>query len=276
MNTELTVADIEPLVRLHGRIVVCLVVRAQGSVPRQAGARMAVLPDGTTVGTIGGGLFEAQVVAAAAEARRTGQSVVKLYDFREVGSSPDAFGAICGGEAEVFLEVMGRPDALLVVGGGHCGRALARAATLLGGFEVMLLEDRPDFSDGAGLPESVTVVPVDAGYTDLAARAGPHSYIALVSRGAATDEAALRAVISADAPYLGMMGSRRKARLVLDNLRRDGVEEAQLARVHAPIGLEIGAETPAEIAISILAQIIAVRAGVLIAAQTKTLESKSL
>lgn len=274
MNTELTITDIAPLVRQHGRIVVCLIVRAQGSIPRQAGARMAVLPDGTTVGTIGGGLFESQVAAAAAEARQAGQSVLKKYDFREIGTSPDAFGAICGGQAEVFLEVLGRPDEILVVGGGHCGQALAHAAALVGSFQVVLLEDRPDFSDSAGLPGSVTVVPVDEQYAALAARVGPSSYVALVSRGAATDEAALRAVIGLDAPYLGMMGSRRKARLVLENLRRDGVDPARLARVHTPIGLEIGAETPAEIAISILSQIIAVRAG-LLAAQSYTEEKQN-
>ena len=259
--STVTFAELDALVRRHGRIVACLVVRAQGSVPRKAGARMAVLPDGGTRGTVGGGLFESLVRADALAALAAGQSVVKKYDFRETGTTPEAFGAVCGGWAELFLEVVVVPDHLLIVGGGHCGRALAGAAALLGGFEVTLTDDRPEFADDGEGPAGVSVVRAAPDFGDLPARVHARTFVVLVSRGAGTDEQALRQVLGTDPAYIGMMGSRRKARTVLDRLRADGVPAERLARVHAPIGLSIGAETPAEIAVSILAQIIAVRAG---------------
>ena len=257
----MTHAEIDSLLRQHGRLVVCLVTRAQGSVPRKAGARMAVLPDGRTNGTVGGGLFESLVVADALSALAGGNSLVKKYDFRERGLTPEAFGAVCGGWAELFLEVVSVPDELLIVGGGHCGRALAQAATLLGDFQVTLADDRPEQIEARLMPEAVTVIRLAPDQADLPLLVRAHTYVVLVSRGAETDEMALRRIIYSPAPYIGMMGSRRKVRTVLDRLKADGICEEHLARVHAPIGLAIGAESPAQIAVSILAQIIAVRSG---------------
>lgn len=257
----MTHAEIDTLLQQHGRLVVCLVTRAQGSVPRKAGARMAVLPDGRTQGTVGGGLFESLVTADALTALANGDSVVKKYDFREKGATPEAFGAVCGGWAELFLEVVSVPDQLLIVGGGHCGRALARAAALLGDFQVTLADDRAEQAEEGELPGGVARVRLAPDLSDLPAHVGPRTFVALVSRGAATDELALRRVIDSPSPYIGMMGSRRKVRIVLDSLKAEGIGEERLAHVHAPLGLAIGAETPAQIAVSILAQIIAVRAG---------------
>ena len=260
LSDTLNYDRLDALVREHGRLVVCTVVRCQGSVPRRVGSRMAVLPNGETRGTVGGGLFEAWVTADALAALTSGESVLKAYDFREEGASPDAFGAVCGGNLDLFLEVVSVPDRLLIVGGGHCGRALARAAVLLGTFQVTLVDDRPAFAAPGELPQAVTTVLSPPGFPDLAARVGPDTSVVLVSQGFATDLDALRHVVGTDAAYLGMMGSRRKVRHVLDALTVEGVSADALARVHAPIGLEIGAETPAEIAVSILAQIISVRA----------------
>jgi len=257
----MTHAEIDSLLREHGRLVVCLVTRAQGSVPRKAGTRMAVLPDGSAQGTVGGGLFESLVVGDALAVLGSGESVVKKYDFREKGLAPEAFGAVCGGWAELFLEVVSLPDQLLIVGGGHCGRALAQAAALLGDFAVTLADDRPEQSGGAVMPQAVQIIRLAADQADLPGRVGPNTYIALVSRGVDTDALALKWVINSPAPYIGMMGSRRKVRTVMDRLKADGIPEELLSRVYAPIGLAIGADSPAQIAISILAQIIAVRAG---------------
>lgn len=258
MNYE----DVAALLRQHGRLVVCLVVRAQGSVPRKVGARMAVLPDGSTWGTIGGGLFESLVAADALAALAAGKSLWKRYDFRETGTTPEAFGAVCGGWAEMLLEIVSVPDQLLIVGGGHCGRALARAAALLGDFQVTLADDRAEQKDGGSLPDGLCCVRLAPDLADLPSLVGLRTFVALVSRGAATDALALRRVLDTSAPYIGMMGSRRKVRTVLDELKAEGMSGERLARVHAPIGLAIGAETPAEIAVSIIGQIIAVRAGV--------------
>lgn len=253
-----TYAQIDDWLRRYGRLVICTVIRKQGSVPRQVGARMVVLPDGTAHGTVGGGLFESLARDEALAALRDGESRIKSYDFRESGASPDAFGAVCGGNADLFFEVASTPEHLLIVGGGHCGRALARAAALLDRFRITLADERPESEATTDdLPDTVTRLHTTEHYEELPALVGPDTYVVLVSQGAVTDERALRQVIRSDVRYLGMMGSRKKVRTVLDHLRADGIDETLLARVNAPIGLEIGADTPAEIAVSILAQIIA-------------------
>lgn len=263
-SRDITYGDIENWLQEHGWLVVCTVVRTQGSVPRRVGARMVVLPDGTAYGTVGGGLFESLAMQEARAALEAGKSYVKTYDFREVGSSPQAFGAICGGTADVFYEVASLPEHLLIVGGGHCGRALAQAATLLGRFRVTLADERlpgEALSELPPLPDNVTTVSLTGAYAELSALIDPATYVVLVSQGATTDEKALRQVINTPARYLGMMGSRKKVRTVLDHLREDGFDAALLEKVHAPVGLEIGAETPEEIAIAILAQIIQISRG---------------
>ncbi len=240
-------------------LVAATVVRTSGSVPRRTGAKMLIYPDGRTRGSVGGGLFESLVVRDALGALGCGQSVTRGYSFNPEGAGPQAFGAVCGGRAEVFLEVLMPPDRLLIVGGGHCGRALARMASLLD-FSITVVDDRAEYARPEDFPfpnvESVLQLPPDfAGLPTPDER----SYVVLISKGFVTDEAALRRVLDTPAAYIGMIGSKRKREVVYTNLRADGVPEEKLARVHAPIGLEIGAETPEEIAISILAQIIQVR-----------------
>lgn len=259
-SQNISYPDIAALLLSHPRLVVCSVVRVQGSVPRRLGSRMVVLPDGQALGTVGGGLFESLVTADALQALAERKSKNKRYDFREIGASAEAFGAICGGNLDMFLEVVTMRKRLLIVGGGHCGRALARAAALLDDFDILLVEDRPGYAERDGLPPAVAIELMPPGWPDLAAQVTPDTYIALVSQGAQTDQAALRQVAESSAAYIGMMGSRKKVRTVLDALIAEGVPAAVLARVHAPIGLEIHSETPAEIAVAILAQIISLRA----------------
>ena len=258
----LTFARLDELLRTHRRLVVCTVVRTQGSVPRRASARMAVLPGGVVEGTIGGGRFESIAIEEAQAVLDDSVSRLRRYDFRPEGASPDAIGAICGGQVEVFFEFVGAAHHLLIVGGGHCGRALARAAALLDDWRITLVEERPEHAHRGDLPLAVALVAAASNYENLAPLVDADTDVVLVSQGADSDERALRRVADSDARYIGMMGSRKKARTVLDNLRRDGFAEASLARVHAPVGLEIGSETPAEIAVSILAQIIATRRNV--------------
>ncbi len=247
--------------------------------PRRIGAKMLVYPDGRTRGTVGGGLFEALIVRDALDALANAQSTTRAYSFNPVEperaashaadedaprrtrrAGAEAFGAVCGGQAEIFLEVIMPSDRLLIVGGGHCGRALARAASLLD-FSVVVADDRAEFARVEDFPfanvKGVLHLPADfAGLPE----ADERTFVVLVSKGFVTDEAALRRVLDSPAAYIGMIGSRRKREVVFDRLRADGIAPEKLARVHAPIGLEIGAETPAEIAVSILAEIIQVRA----------------
>ena len=241
-------------------VVTATVVKENGSVPRRTGAKMLVYWDGRSIGSVGGGLFESLVVSHALDALKAGRSETRTYSFNPKGAGPQAFGAICGGRADVFLEVIMPPDRLIIVGGGHCGQALAKAASLLD-FSITVVDDREEYT----LPElyeltnvgSILHVPPD--YAGLP-EPDENTYVALVTKGFITDEAALRRVIDSPAPYIGMIGSRRKRDEVFNNLRKDGVSEEKLESVHAPIGLNIGSDSPEEIAISILAEIIQVRA----------------
>ena len=241
-------------------VVIATVVRDAGSVPRRSGAKMLVFPDGRASGTIGGGIFEQLVIRDALAALQQQQSVTKNYSFNPKGTNKEAFGAVCGGRAEVFLEVVLPADRLLVFGGGHCGRALAQAASLLD-FTIVVADDREEYSrpDDYAFPgvESVLHLPPDLRGLPVP---DAQTYVVLVSKGFLTDEAALRRVIDSPAAYVGMIGSMKKRETVFNRLRADGIAEALLDKVHAPIGLDIGAETPAEIAVSILAEIVQFRA----------------
>lgn len=239
--------------------VVATVVRDSGSVPRGTGAKMLVYEDGRTLGTVGGGLFESLVVRDALELLASGRSETRIYSFNPEGTMPHSFGAVCGGRAEIYFDVAVPPEMLLIVGGGHCGRALAEAASLLD-FSIVIADDRAEFArpEDFAFPNIASVLHLPADFAGLP-EPDNRTYVALVSKGYVTDEAALRRVIDSPAAYIGMIGSRRKRDIVFDRLRADGVSEEKLSRVRSPIGLEIEAETPQEIAVSILAEIIAAR-----------------
>jgi xanthine dehydrogenase accessory factor len=242
------------------KFAIATIIRDSGSVPRRSGARMLIFEDGTTQGTIGGGAFELNVIREALAALATGQCATREYSFNPVGTSPDAIGAVCGGRVEVFLEAVMPTDRLLIVGGGHCGRALAQAASLLG-FAIVVADDRAEFArrEDFSFPGVEQIVHIAYDFHDLP-EPDAQTYVVLVTRGFETDQAALRQVVNSSAAYIGMIGSQKKRHQVFANLREQGVSANALARVHVPVGLDIGAQTPAEIAVSILAQIIQIRA----------------
>ena len=250
--------DLPRLLERHGRLAMATVVSAVGSTPRETTARMLILPDGTTTGTIGGGKFESLVVA---DARKLldghGLPFTRDYDFVPTGEN--AFGAVCGGTASVLLEIVERAPRLLVVGAGHCGRALARAA-VFSGYEVTVTDERAEQLDPAAFPPGASLVHVKTDYSDLPLP-GPEDFVALVSRGHVTDGLAFRRLRHTPMAYLGMIGSKAKRKALFDELRAEGFTDEELNRAHNPIGLPIGAESPEEIAISIVAELIARRRG---------------
>jgi xanthine dehydrogenase accessory factor len=232
------------------------VVSAVGSTPRETTARMLILPDGTTTGTIGGGKFESLVVLDARKLLEGhGLPFTREYAFTPTGEN--AFGAVCGGTATVLLEIVERAPRLLVVGAGHCGRALARAATF-SGYEVTVADERAGQLDPAAFPAGATLVCVKADYSDLPLP-GPDDFVALVSRAHVTDGLAFRRLRQTPVAYLGMIGSKAKRKALFDELRAEGFAEDELNRAKNPIGLDIGAESPEEIAIAIVAELIATR-----------------
>jgi xanthine dehydrogenase accessory factor len=217
---------------------------------------MLLLPDGTTRGTIGGGKFESLVLADAKRLLED-HGLPFTRDYAFVPTGENAFGAVCGGTAKVLLEIVEKPPRLLVVGAGHCGRALARAAAF-SGYEVTVADEREEQLDPAAFPPGTRLARVKDDYSDLPLP-GPRDFVAIVSRGHVTDGLAFRRLRRVPVAYLGMIGSKAKRKALFDELRKEGFTEDELNRAKNPIGLDIGAESPEEIAIAIVAELIVKR-----------------
>ncbi len=247
--------------RAGRRAGLATVVRSSGSTPRSAGARLLLLADGTTVGSIGGGAFEALAIADLRELllRADPEPAVKRYTFTETGE--DALGMACGGTAEVLLEILDAGPRLVLFGAGHVGVAVARLAASVG-FRPQLVDDREDACDAARALGVGEVHRCDADWTGGFPPVDAEAYVAVVTRCHRTDRLALRAVLRGPARWVGLIGSRRKRRVIFEELRgEDGIPVEALERVRCPIGLPIGGETPEEIAVSIVAELIQERTG---------------
>jgi xanthine dehydrogenase accessory factor len=264
----------------RGRLALATVLETRGSGPSRIGRRFLIFEDGTFRGTIGGGPFEALVVADAGALFREDRAshprgeldpvrLLKWYDFfeREIesGELREPTNMICGGSARVSIELLKASPSLVILGGGHVGTALARLARDLG-YDITVGDDREEYVRRERFPPGVKAVRTTRNY-ELPATAlspGRDRYVAVVSRCWETDLAALRPWLVPAAPaarYLGLIGSARKVRGVLERLSAEGVPHEKLSEIRGPIGLSIGAVTPEEIAVSILAEVTAVRRG---------------
>ena len=223
--------------------VLATVIEINGASPAKVGAQIVLLNDSTAVGTVGGGKLEAAILADARAALRDGQPRLTHYTLSEEG--PDAIGTLCGGEVRVFVQPYLPLPELVIVGGGHIGQPL-KVMGEAAGFDVIVV----DVEAGRASVPALDAVSLSA-----------DSYVVLITTDHVSDEAALRQVIASPARYIGMIGSRAKCQTILDHLRADGTTDEALARVYAPIGLDLGGPTPQEIAVAILAEIIAVRRG---------------
>lgn len=234
------------------------VAATRGSVPRAPGSKMLVYASGAFTGTIGGGKFESLVIEDARQQMREKQPLLKNYPLHE--SSPESFGAICGGEATVLIEPQALSEAIFLIGGGHCALAISNLALECGLF-VTVVDDRVEVLKN--FPAQTMIVSDVAPSNFIASREWqPDEALAIVSRHHEIDREALAAALKTHgAGYIGMIGSDRKVKRVFDQLRQLGVSEGSLARVYAPLGLDIGADSPAEIAISVVAEILAVLRG---------------
>jgi xanthine dehydrogenase accessory factor len=234
------------------------ITSTQGSTPQRVGARMLVFADGRTVGTIVGGCYENDAAGKAREAIKTRKAGVARYDLSDDVAGEN--GLICGGRMDVFIEPLDPSPRLLVVGAGHVSQHVAGMAAAVG-FRVGVLDDREAFANRDRFPsaDEVTV----AGIADFLQSADlpASAFVVVVTRGHAHDLAAVRALAGRPLRYLGMIGSRAKVARVFEALRAEGVPPDWLDEVHAPIGLQIGAVTPEEIAVSIVAELVAVRRG---------------
>jgi len=234
--------------------VVATVVSVGGSTPRGAGAKMIVYADGRTLGTVGGGAVESAVIERAKALAGSRDPVLLSFDL-----GPDV-GMACGGRMDVFLEPVSAGARAVVIGGGHCGQAVAAAARQAG-FRVTVVDDREDMVTAERFPGAERRV---AGGVEAVGGLGidGETFVVVVTRGHRFDQEWVKAVLPFAPRYLGMIGSEEKVRASFAGLARDGVPAEAIERVHAPIGLDIGAETPDEIAVSVVAEMIAVRHGV--------------
>ena len=233
-------------------------VRSNGSTPQRTGAKMLVYADGRTVGTIGGGCYENDALGKAREAIASGKPRLVRYDLND--AFVEESGLICGGQMEVYIDPLAPQAELFIIGAGHVGWHLARAAQDVG-FRIHVVDDREKFANVERFPGAAEIVVEDIGEWLHRIELPAAAYVVVVTRGHTHDFEALRALAAREVRYVGLIGSRAKVARIFDALENEGMPGECLARVHAPIGLDIGAVSPAEIAVSILAELIAVRRG---------------
>jgi xanthine dehydrogenase accessory factor len=239
-----------------GEAALATIVSATGSTPREKGAKMLVKADGSILGTIGGGSLEAHVIKEAIKA--IGEGRPRQFHFSLNAKDVEEEGMLCGGEAEVFIEPILTPPTLYIFGGGHISLPLAKMGKLLG-FKIAVIDDRAEFANADRFPEADTILAEDFSKSFPKLKIDKSSYIVIVTRNHQYDDMVLEWAAGTKAKYIGMIGSKTKTKAVFSHLIAKGIAKEQLARVHAPIGLEINAQTPEEIAVSILAEIIKVR-----------------
>jgi xanthine dehydrogenase accessory factor len=245
------------LERVNGAGVLCTIIESQGSTPRGVGSKMLVYPDGSIIGTVGGGEVENRVVDEALKSLKEGKPQILSYSMVDPSRGDPG---VCGGQLEVFLEPILPAPTLLLIGGGHVGQAVAHLAKWLG-FRVIVSDDRPEFCSPEAIPDGDDFYPVAMAELPQEFKITPWTYIVLTTRGSDVDVAGLPGLLSSDAAYIGVIGSMRRWQLTRKQLIDAGIDAQMLNRVHSPIGLELNAETPREIAISIMAEILMLRDG---------------
>ncbi len=252
-NEGRTVLEAALAAQREGRAAALVtVITTQGSVPRQPGSKMLVWEDGQIVGTVGGGEMEATCIQEAQAALLDGQTRLLRYNLNDLASGDPG---VCGGTVQLFVEPLTPPPTVIVIGCGHVGKAVAELAKWTN-LRVVVADDRPGYATPEQIPGMDAYI--EAPLPDLIAqlKITTQTCVAALTRGLPVDRGLIPALLKTNAPYIGLIGSRRRWALTVQALVEDGLSERELARVHAPIGLDIGAETPKEIALSILAEII--------------------
>lgn len=236
-------------------VALATVTDVEGSAPQDPGAAMLVREDGSTEGTIGGGTVEELTREAAVEAIEERQSRTERWELRPSGNT----GMVCGGEMTVFVNVLPGSQRLVIAGGGHIAVPLSGMATEMG-YEVFVVDDREEYAD----PDRFRDAEVYHGdYDEGVAEFGvtPNTAVVVASRSGTFDRVAAREALERDAYYVGLVASEDKADHVRDGLREDGIDDEQLDRLHAPVGLPVGGSAPEDVALSILAELNRVRHG---------------
>jgi xanthine dehydrogenase accessory factor len=249
----------EEIVQLRGagrRGAVATIVNVRGSIPSFETAKMLVRDDGSIFGTVGGGCVEAEVWQAAREVMENEKPRTLTFNLNQ--NPKYDTGLVCGGTLDIFIEPVLPPATLYIFGAGHVALSLYRTAKTAG-FDVNVVDDRESYANRERFPDAKQVIAED--FDRAMARINPNetSYIVIVTRGHHDDMRVLRWAVQTQARYIGMIGSKRKTITIFKELVKEGIPEHLFERVHAPVGLDIGAITPEEIAVAITAELIAVR-----------------
>lgn len=252
--------------RIFSQILDCLnqrepvalvtVIETKGSAPASPGNKMLVFKDGSIEGSVGGGPLEKMAIEKAQEAIDNKQCYLTTSDLNNEDAK--SLGMVCGGQAKLFIEPITNSPKLILVGGGHIARELARLAHPLD-FQITVIDDREAFANATNFPWVDEVVCDQIERALMTHEIDENTYVVIVTRGHAHDQQALEQVINSKAQYIGMIGSKNKIHAVFDNMKEKGFTDAQLENVYAPIGLNLGGNSPSEIAVSIIAEIIQVK-----------------
>src|SRR5215467_2839157 len=242
--------------RLGQRCALATIVQVNGSIPSFESAKMLIREDGSMVGTIGGGCVEAEVWNAAREVMESEKPRHLTFSLGQDAAYDN--GLICGGQLNIFVEPVTPQPRAFIFGGGHVSKSISKVAHLAG-FATVIVDDREAFANPERFPEA------DETYADEYEAVFPKltvtssSYLVIVTRGHRDDMRVLRWAVSTPAKYIAMIGSKRKTISVIHELEKEGFPRSEFDKIFAPMGLEIGAESPEEIAISVVAEMIDVR-----------------
>jgi len=234
---------------------ICTVIKSEGSTPRHVGSKMLVYQDGKFIGTVGGGELESRVINAAIESLKSGTAQNLSYTMADPSRGDPG---VCGGTVEVFVEPILPPAMIVVIGGGHVGKAVVHLAKWLG-FRVAVSDDREEFCNPESVPGADAYYPVPMKELPSQLKVTRQTYLVVTSRGSAIDAAGLPPLLESDAAYLGVIGSKRRWLTTVKALKEKGISEELIGRVRSPMGIELNAETPEEIAVSIMAEILMLR-----------------
>ena len=248
--------QIVELRRQGRRGAIATITTARGSIPSFQTAKMLVRDDGSIVGTIGGGCVEAEVWQAAREVMEEGKPRTLTFNLNKYPKYDT--GLVCGGTLEVFIEPVLPPALLYIFGAGHVAYNLYIVARIAG-FDVTVVDDRESYANGERFPDAREVIANDFEAVIQRLHIPESAYVVIVTRGHRDDMKILRWAVNLNLRYLGMIGSKRKTIAIYKELVQEGIPAKKFESVHAPVGLEIGAVTPEEIAVAIVAEMIAVR-----------------
>ncbi len=265
-------AEIIKLRKEGRRGALATIIQVQGSIPSYESSKILIRDDGSIVGTVGGGCVEAEIWSVARDVMR--EEKPRRLHFNLNNQPEYDNGLICGGSLDIFIEPILATPTLYLFGGGHVSLYVSKVATLAG-FETVIIEDREAFASTERFPEAVEtyVGPWEETFPKL--KVNEFSYLVLVTRGHKGDLTCLRWALTTPARYIGMIGSKRKFIEICKVLESQGVRPEELERVHSPIGLDIGALTPEEIGVAIVAQMIAVRRNAVASVSSFVYKSKA-